>query len=87
MPIYTFRNKETGEEFTEMFSIATMENYLQENLHIEQVITGINVADSISIGVTRPPVDFQKHVLSRVKAMPGADKNKIERRWTIPKEV
>lgn len=87
MPIYTFRNKNTGEEFTEMFSIASMETYLQENPDIEQVITGLNIADSVSIGVTRPPVDFQKHVLGRVKAMPGANMNTIEKRWTVPKEV
>lgn len=87
MPIYTFRNKTTGEEFTEMFSIASMETYLQENPHIEQVITGLHIADSVSIGVTRPPTDFQKHVLGRVKAMPGANKSAIENRWTIPKEV
>lgn len=87
MPIYTFRNTTTGEEYTDMMSISSKEKYLVENPHIEQVITSPNIADSVSIGVTRPPVDFQKHVLGRVKAMPGADKNKIEKRWTIPKEV
>jgi hypothetical protein len=39
------------------------------------------------MGITKPPVDFQKYVLNRAKAMPGANKNTIEKRWTIPKEV
>lgn len=87
MPIYTFRNTKTNEEYTEMMSISSKEKYLQENSHIEQVITVPNFADAVSLGVTKPPADFQKHVLGRVKAMPGANKNTIEKRWTIPKEV
>lgn len=87
MPIYTFRNKKTGEEYTEMMSIAAKETYLKENKDIEQAITVPNFCDSVSIGVTKPPVDFQKHVLSRVQAVPGAQKSQIEKRWTIPKEV
>lgn len=87
MPIYSFLNKNTNEEFTEMMSIADRETYLTENPHIEQLVSKINIADSVSIGVKRPPVDFQKHVLGKVKAMPGANKDKIEKRWSIPKEV
>lgn len=87
MPIYTFRNTETNEEFTDMMSMSAKEKYLTENKHIEQVITVPNFVDPVTVGAKKPPVDFQKHVLSRVKAMPGADKNKVEKRWTIPKEV
>ena len=87
MPIYTFRNKETGEVFTEMMNMAAHETYLHENPNVEQVFGQMNIVDSVSIGVTRPPVDFQKHVLGRVKAMPGANINTIEKRWTVPKEV
>lgn len=87
MPTYTFRNKETNEEFTEMMSMSSREKYLSDNPHIEQVITGLAIVDPVNIGVKRPPVDFQKHVLNRVKAVPGANKNTIEKRWTIPKEV
>lgn len=88
MPIYTFRDKNTNQEFTEMMSISSKEKYLQENSHIEQVITVPNFADSVSIGVTKPPIDFQRGVLDRIKSsVPGANKNTIEKRWTIPKEV
>lgn len=87
MPTYTFRNKNTNEEFTEMMSISSREKYLQENPHLEQVVTIPNFVDSVSIGVTQPPADFRKHVLGRIKEIPGANKSQVEKRWTIPKEV
>jgi len=34
MPIYTFRNKKTEEEFSEMMTIAEMEEYLEKNKNI-----------------------------------------------------
>jgi hypothetical protein len=38
MPIYTFRNNETGEEFDESMMISELDPYLHENPHIEQLI-------------------------------------------------
>lgn len=40
MPTYSFRNKETGEVFDQMMRIAAKEQYLKDNPHLEQVITG-----------------------------------------------
>jgi len=39
MPIYTFRNKETNEEFDENMMIAELDTYLEDNPHVEQIIT------------------------------------------------
>jgi len=39
MPIYTFRNKETNEEFDENMMIAELDTYLEDNPQIEQIIT------------------------------------------------
>jgi predicted nucleic acid-binding Zn ribbon protein len=39
MPIYTFRNNETGEEFDETMGISELDTYLESNSHIEQLIT------------------------------------------------
>jgi len=39
MPIYTFRNKETNEEFDENMMISELDTYLEDNPHIEQIIT------------------------------------------------
>jgi len=46
MPIYTFLNKKTNEEYDEMMSIAEMEDYLKKNKHITQIIKGINIVSS-----------------------------------------
>jgi len=43
MPIYTFRNKDTGEEFDETMMIAELDPYLESNPHLEQRITTNNI--------------------------------------------
>jgi len=48
MPIYTFHNNKTNKIFTEMMSIAEMEEYLQKNPHIKQQITQMNIVGGVS---------------------------------------
>lgn len=68
LPIYNFKNTKTKKVTTEMMSISERDKYLEENPHIVQVPPdAINVADAVRIGVTKPPSDFQKHVLGRIK--------------------
>lgn len=86
-PTYTFVNKKTGEEIEQFMSMSEREQFLKDHPELEQTIKSVNIVDPVSIGVKRPPVDFQKHVLSKVKEMPGANKSAIENRWSIPKEV
>ena len=43
MPVYTFENKKTGKQFTEMMSIAEKEDYLKRRKSIRQVITKMNI--------------------------------------------
>jgi hypothetical protein len=38
MPTYTFENVKTGEEHTELMTIAEMESYLKKNKNIRQVL-------------------------------------------------
>ena len=47
MPTYTFFNKKTRKEFTEMMSISEMEEYPDKNHHISQVIVPINIVAGI----------------------------------------
>jgi len=86
MPLYTFLDTKTGEQFDERMSYDDLQTYLKENTHIEQVFK-MNLVDAVSIGVTQPPRDFQKYVLNKVKEVPGARKDLIEKRWSIPKET
>lgn len=87
MPYYTFRNIKTDEEVTVQMTMAEHDTYLNDKPDWEQVVTVPNFVDPVSIGVTKPPADFQKYVLGRVKAaVPHADAV-ASKRWDIPKEV
>lgn len=87
MPNYSFEDTETGEEFELQMSYEELKKYLEENPKINQTFR-MNLVDPVGIGVTKPPADFQKHVLGRIKeAVPGASKKAIEKRWHIPKEI
>ena len=71
MPYYSFRNKETGEEYEEFFSIAGKEIFLEANPHIEQFI---GKAPALHSGrpMSGPKVDDGfKEVLNKMKKIPG----------------
>ena len=86
MPTYTFKNVETEEEYDLAMSYDDLDGYLTENKNVNQVFK-MNLVDPVGIGVTKPPSDFQKYVLGKVKQMPGANKDVLEKRWQITKEI
>lgn len=87
MPNYTFRNKNTNEETTVNMTMAEHDTYLNDKPHLEQTISARPVVDPVNIGVTKPPSDFQKHILGRIKsAVPGASAI-ANKRWNIPREI
>ena len=87
MPNYTYKNKVTGEEKIVNMTMAEHDTYLDDKPDWEQMIIAANFVDPVSIGVTKPPADFQKYVLGRVKAaVPHADAV-ASKRWDIPKEI
>ena len=55
MPNYTWKNKETGEEFTNSMTMAEHDEYTKNNPHLEQVLRNFTFVDPVSIGVTKPP--------------------------------
>ena len=65
MPIYTFTNKRTGKEFTEMMTIDEMEKYLKKNKHIKQNISGIRIVAGVS-GASYRSDSGSKETLSKV---------------------
>ena len=65
MPIYTFTNKRTGKEFTEMMTIDEMEKYLKKNKHIKQNISGIRIVAGVS-GASYRQDSGWKETLSKV---------------------
>ena len=66
MPIYTFKNKETGETFEKMMKIAEFVEYREAHPELETVITGApSIGDPHRMGVVKPPDSFNsllKHI-------------------------
>lgn len=66
MPTYTFRDSKTGEEFDEIMMIAELDDYLNENPHLEQVITsGTKIVHER--GTNMKVDDGFREVISKVK--------------------
>jgi hypothetical protein len=65
MPIYSFENIKTGEEYTEMMTIAEMEAYLKKNKDVRQVITPINIIGGVQ-GITYKNDQGWKENMSRI---------------------
>lgn len=86
MPFYSFEDTEDGTEFEIEMSYDELKTFLEANPTLNQTFR-MNLVDPVGIGVTKPPSDFQKYVLGKVKQVPGADKAKLEKRWHIPKEI
>jgi hypothetical protein len=77
MPIYNFRNKETGEEFEKLMSISAREQYLLDNPHIEKMLSGVPVMmDPVRAGVKKVDSGF-KEVLHKIhERTPGSQLHK-----------
>ena len=86
MPIYPLRNTETGEVFEKIMKIAEYEEYLKENPHIVRYFDSApSFGDPVRLGVKKPPADFMKNVIGRMKeSIPGNTLH--DRKFQIPKE-
>ena len=65
MPLYSFHNKETDEIWEDLMSISSMEAFLEQNLHIQQVIHAPAVISGIS-GVTHKNDSGFNDMMSRI---------------------
>jgi hypothetical protein len=86
MPIYTIENTKTGECKDITVSYEDLEKLLLKKKYLRRVFKPIMIVDPVGIGVTKPPSDFQKYVLGRVKEKTGGSAI-ANKRWTIPKEI
>lgn len=83
--IYSFIDTETEEEFELEMSYDELKGFLEANPNLNQTFR-MNLGDPIRMNITKPPSDFSKYVLGRVKEAHPLGKS-IERRHTITKEV
>lgn len=79
MPIYDIKNKDTGDIEEKFMTISEYEQYKIDHPNEEQVFTTMNFADSVSLGIKKPPREFQEGVIERIKRnTPG---HNIQSRW------
>lgn len=64
MPLYSFLNTETGEEFESFMSISAREDYLKNNPTIHAVMTSAAIVSGVSLTGKVP--DGFKEVLSKI---------------------
>lgn len=76
MPTYTFRNKLTNEEITEVMTIAERDQLLKENPDIEQLIVKAPLyGDPIQLGRVKPSAGFRQLLQKIKKANKGSNIN------------
>jgi hypothetical protein len=69
VPTYTFLNTNTGEQLTEIMSIAEREEYLASNPHIQQqIVSAPSLGDSIRLGLKKPDNGFRDRLKEIKKA-------------------
>lgn len=83
MPNYTFENRETGEETIVELMMDELDQFKTDNPHLMQILTSTATVDPILLGVTKPPSDFQKHVLGNIKKGSGKDCTIGTGRWDV----
>jgi hypothetical protein len=83
--IYSFIDTETEEEFEVEMTYDQLKAFLEFNPRFNQTFR-MNIVDPVGAGITKPPSDFQKYVLGKVAAAPGAESNAINRRWGHKRE-
>ena len=87
MPTYSFLNTETGEQFDSFMSIAAREDYLNDNKHLQTVMTAPAIVSHSGGTLDQKTPDGFKEVLSKVaEAHPNSTVGKRHKRKSI-KEV
>jgi hypothetical protein len=71
MPVYSFRNKNTGEEFTDIMSNSDREAFLSENPEIEQVLSALNIVGGV--GGIKTDGGFQDNLQRIAAAHPNSN--------------
>lgn len=64
MPVYTFKDRTTGEVWNETMTMSEREEKIKDS-NIEQLITGVNI--SYAGGTTKPDSGF-RDVLKKIKS-------------------
>ena len=83
MPTYTFYNKRTKKEHTDLMSISEMEEYLRKNKHVSQVIKGINIVASTGERTGKTDAGWKENLSRIAEAHPRSNLAKRYGKKTI----
>lgn len=77
MPIYVFRNKETGEQFEQIMKISELDSFRGENPQLETIIQAVALGDPTKLSSSRKFDSGFKEVLQKIhERSPGSELNK-----------
>ena len=58
MPLYDFKNKETGEIEEHFMSYSAKPKFLEENPHLESIVSRVHYGDPFVHNPKKPPEDY-----------------------------
>lgn len=77
MPLYSFRDNTTQETFDRMMPYDDKLKFLEENPHLESIITSAPaIGDSVRLGLRKPDQGF-RDVLNNIKTNKSYSGNKV----------
>lgn len=83
---YKFYDNDRQQEYAVVMRSEELDGYIEKHpTHELQHDHNMNIGDPLSLGFTKPPSDFQKYVLGKIKA--GNPLGSVEKRWNIKREI
>lgn len=80
MLIYELKNTKTGEVFEKLFrNREEYEQFMKDYPNLQRYYSSIHFQDSISLGLRKPPREFQNEVIGRIKK--NNPHHNIKSRW------
>lgn len=85
MPTYTFKDLSTGEIKEIYLKISEYDKFVPKNQNLERIfLDAPKLADPYALGRIKPPSDFQKHIVGRIKTNNRGSSG--SKRWEVPRE-
>ena len=67
MPSYNFKNMDTLEEVVLDMKIAELDTFKEQNPHMVQMLSRLNLADPTRVGITSKPDSGFRDILKEIK--------------------
>lgn len=75
MPLYQFKNKETGEIVEKMIPMSELDQFKEDNPHLEKCLSAPGFGDPWRLGITKPDNGFRDLLKETKKSHHGSTIN------------